>query len=497
MLLVMIFHVSLNSDDVHHSRVNYVKSREILLEEPAVDSGKVSHIAHTTSENTSGKSDNSIKYVLNENNLHKLGSHSNWTSDQIKPCIGKPARESFQFVEISPQFLVYSVFWDTRSNDFDNIDGGVYLRIMTVISQGIAKQKKGLYCLFEDPERKNVQVQGSPHDGDTDVNTGYISVLATYYEMCENHGKSQGGYILSCRVPEELYNPQNKTPLCSVRLSPSHSHNEGADFHIVDTKPRPDAHGFSVCTAPLYGDIPKTKLVEFIELSAMLGAEHITFYDFDISQVTQKLLRYYQKQSRVTLIPWPLPKNIDAGVWYHGQLIAILDCLYRNMATSKYLAFNDIDEFMVPYNYTDWKDMMTHLDKEGHCGYQFNSAFFDPSKGDSLQDPKTSKLVTFTSNKKTSSSSRIRTKCMVKPYQLFEAGIHHISKPILAHLQIIRLDLPDALLHHYRTCQANFRMNCHLFENNTIIPERYGKVLVDNVYRNLDRFDQYINAGVN
>ena len=36
------------------------------------------------------------------------------------------------------------------------------------------------------------------------------------------------------------------------------------------------------------------------------------------------------------------------GIWYNGQLVANNDCLYRNMPLSKYTAFHDIDELIIP-----------------------------------------------------------------------------------------------------------------------------------------------------
>jgi hypothetical protein len=61
---------------------------------------------------------------------------------------------------------------------------------------------------------------------------------------------------------------------------------------------------------------------------------------------------------------------------------------------------------------------------------------------------------------KRSDFSTIRTKCMVRPYQVFEAGIHHISKPIWADLDVHKVDPGLAYLHHYRGCVGNMGMNC-------------------------------------
>jgi hypothetical protein len=55
-------------------------------------------------------------------------------------------------------------------------------------------------------------------------------------------------------------------------------------------------------------------------------------------------------QGWVTVLPWQLPGAMSAAsIWYHGQLVTNNDCLYRTMPLSKYTAFHDIDEFIVPH----------------------------------------------------------------------------------------------------------------------------------------------------
>ena len=158
-------------------------------------------------------------------------------------------------------------------------------------------------------------------------------------------------------------------------------------------------------------------------------------------------------------------------MWYNGQLVSIQDCLYRNMGYTEFLSFNDLDEFMIPHAQYDWHEMMQIMHKPLHCGYQFRSAFFDPSRKAAAPPPKPqhASLSTMVLTQRSSTISRIRTKCMVQPRKIFEKGIHHVSKPILAHLKVVPVDLPVGLLHHYRNCEANFGMSCYQFESDTTV----------------------------
>ena len=65
---------------------------------------------------------------------------------------------------------------------------------------------------------------------------------------------------------------------------------------------------------------------------------------------------------------------------YNGQSAAIQDCLYRQMASSRYVVFSDLDEFVVPRHLANWTELARSLERPLTCGFQFLSAFFDPAQ---------------------------------------------------------------------------------------------------------------------
>ena len=397
-------------------------------------------------------------------------------------CRGNSTDERHAFVSVAPQLYVYSVYWDARRNDFDNDDGGVQLRIMTIINTAMASSGTPLYCLFTNT---------------TAATTGeYVPVLASYYEMCENHRGHMGGYILSCKVPPAVYGTDKTTAPCRVRLSPTvnPAHRMAADFKVINTAAvTSQQRDFTVCVAPLYGDIAHAQIIEFIELSRLLGADHVTFYDYELSSSTLALLEYYSSIERVTLLPWKLSAHIDLLVWYHAQLVAVSDCLYRNMALSRYVVFMDLDEYIVPYEFTSWHDMAQALGTNATCAFQVNSVFVDPYFQDRVSEPANS-LRTLTNTWRTHVTSRVRTKCIVAPQLVFEAGIHHVSKPVLARYETRRVDYPQALLHHHRLCLSNFNMNCVDMVRDDVLPRRYTSVLQQRYARKLQQFGRYLQT---
>jgi len=144
----------------------------------------------------------------------------------------------------------------------------------------------------------------------------------------------------------------------------------------------------------------------------------------------------------------------------NGQSLAIQDCLYRYMASSRYVVFSDVDEFLIPrgQNIINWSQLARSLHHPKSCAFQFPSVIFAPLPPVQdvlprpLIEPSTADLLTMRSNERSADISQVRTKCMVRPYEIFEAGIHHISKPILANLSVDRVRSSRALMHHYRPC---------------------------------------------
>ena len=397
-----------------------------------------------------------------------------------RPCDGDVMDECHRFTPVAPLLYVYSVYWDARRNDFDNADdGGVQLRIMTIIEKSRADAGTSLYCVFRNSTG------------------GALPVLATYYEMCENHKRHMGGYILSCKVPPDVYAIDPLTPPCKIRLSPTSDprHKMAAEFKVINTAPVTQRRDFTVCVAPLYGDIPHARIVEFMELSRLLGASHVTFYDFDLSPQTRRLIDYYVSVDRATLLPWQLTSSMDQLIWYHAQLIAVQDCLYRNMALSEYVVFMDLDEYIIPYSHADWHGLVRDIGPDVSA-LQVHSVFVDPYFQDKSSGIEwDAELRTLANTWRSRATSRVRTKCMVRAQLVFEAGIHHVSKPILERYTTKRVSHPVALLFHHRVCLKDFSMNCVDMVQDTVVATRYADALRQRYAQTRHDFAGYSHNG--
>ncbi|KAL8624961.1 hypothetical protein ACOMHN_039848 [Nucella lapillus] len=375
-------------------------------------------------------------------------------------------------LRIGQGVALYSAYHDDRST-FRS-----YVRLMTIMEKAKGKDTL-LLCHFHSPSHALSKI-----------------TEARAYEMCENHAMRFRGYIFSCPVPQAL----ERAPTMPYNLSVSlpddgHSHSpvpvpvqpvtppsllkeQGSENVYHQFK-----YTYSLCVSPLFGKVSGRRLVEFLELTRLLGVQQVFLYDFSVSAVIRRLLRFYQEKGWVTVLPWRLPTPFtEKKIWYHGQLITNNDCLYRTMALSAYTAFHDIDEVIVPRGkgLRTWADIIPVVLPNDTCGFSFHSSFFNPNPPEASADDD---LMTVSRFFRTIKLSKVRTKVLVAPRRVFEVGIHHISKQYQEHWLPRPYDASRAILHHYRRCLADFGMDCRRLVNDTVIRDNFMPQLRDNFSR--------------
>ena len=106
---------------------------------------------------------------------------------------------------------------------------------------------------------------------------------------------------------------------------------------------------YGICIPPVHGEISVGKIIEFLELTQILGASHFTFYDLSMSESVRNVLNYYQDLGLVSVFPWNLPLYIGKKRFVlFWSTIAIWECLFRSMRHFDFVALHDLDEFIVP-----------------------------------------------------------------------------------------------------------------------------------------------------
>ncbi|CAG5123853.1 unnamed protein product [Candidula unifasciata] len=412
------------------------------------------------------------------------------------PILDLKHEKAGDFIVIGEEAFVYSAFIDDRKIPS-------FVRIMTLLSQTASNQP--MYCLFSE--------------------TAAVQPLQMVrYELCENHNRKFGGYIYSCRVPDFVDSrtlefvtifftksgSNVSLPLLPVRppghkaaqldLFPNRTHANdsiqieknyrtsmelASNVSSKNLDEQTKTFTFAICISPLFGNISVHRLVEFIELSRLLGTQHFIFYNHSLTLEISDVLEYYISKNLASVLPWTLPPEMHTDtssmfVWYFGQLLAHNDCLYRAMPRFDLVAFNDIDEFIVPHsNAKYWRDVFPSMLTDDRCGFSLQSAYYDPGSRDTF----TRDLLTPILVEKTKVYSTVRRKVMLCPWRVFEVGIHHISKQNREEWLPLQVDPEVAYLHHYRSCLGDYGMSCSHKVNDTIISDRYLKDLTINFNR--------------
>ncbi|CAH2052505.1 unnamed protein product, partial [Iphiclides podalirius] len=136
------------------------------------------------------------------------------------------------------------------------------------------------------------------------------------------------------------------------------------------------AEEFAVCVKGLdflHEDL-SVRLVEWIEMVRILGADKIFFYELQVHPNITKVLDYYKGVGAVEVTPITLPggqPNLP-GLQHmylkkktthkrQMELIPYNDCLYRHMYEYRWLALLDIDEVIVPLEDEDWSGLMRRI----------------------------------------------------------------------------------------------------------------------------------------
>ena len=395
----------------------------------------------------------------NQRSLHKdnaIDSRNKHVLGEKIDLHNNSRRKNEGFPEVLPNIFVYSAYMDVRN--------GRYLRFISIAYRDEEDITEKFVCHF----------QGGRYS------------VGKFYRTCEDHMQLYAAYVISCPIPKT----ENIRNIFKNGVMISNSTKSASSLirvNINSNIPSNPKKMFNVCIPPLFGNVTADKIIEFVEVNKLLGANHFTFYRENSANNTNLInaLNRYARDGDVTVIPWKLPGNYN-DIWYHGQSVSVWDCLFRNMYEFDYIAFQDIDEFIVPKAVKTWKTMIDSLlrvrkDGDRIAAFRFKSAVFDNGR---KTLPKFSKniqsLLTLYTIWRDKSIDSTRTKLIVDPLKVFELGIHHLSKPISDHFITLDIDGKDALLHHYKECQEQKRSDCKEFVQDITL-WRYHQDIVNNV----------------
>ena len=249
------------------------------------------------------------------------------------------------------------------------------------------------------------------------------------------------------------------------------------------------SYRYTTCVPTMHNYTSHNQLVDFIETNRIFGANHFIIYNTTSSGMVDKYLSYYIKKKIVTIIQWNLPIP-QKDIHYFGQLASIADCLYRNIYQSKYIAFMDLDEVIVPRKGSNGDQILLMTGKpwfHQKGGYKVRCNFHQPCdnfNSITSQLPPDLKIkavgleinsVLLQSADRVILPSNHRAKVIVDSRAVTIMGIHNVwhYQPGFGDVDV---DPSVGLLHHYRRdggCSSDSQLDTYM--------EQFAEDIVKNV----------------
>lgn len=175
-------------------------------------------------------------------------------------------------------------------------------------------------------------------------------------------------YLMSCTVPKSH---KDKVPV-AVSVVEKECENATTLLRVVYNKPE-KKKPFAVCVKGLdfiHTDLT-VRMVEWIELLGILGADKIFIYELQTHPNISRMLQYYERTGQVSVTPLTLPGNQPNSPYLQhlyltkkmihkrqNEVIPYNDCLYKNLYTYDYVVLLDIDEVIMPVKRESWHDLI-------------------------------------------------------------------------------------------------------------------------------------------
>ncbi|XP_011494778.1 PREDICTED: uncharacterized protein LOC105359787 [Ceratosolen solmsi marchali] len=338
-----------------------------------------------------------------------------------------------------------------------------------------------------------------------------VEVLEYKYIWYSKWGNYKQGiyqpYVIACKVPQSHW---RRGPPASVSLVEKRCDTASNNLRVTYNKPATKKQ-FAVCVKGLdflHEDL-SVRLVEWIELIGLLGADKIFFYELQVHPNVTKVLGHYQRLGRVHVTPLTLPggqPNVPAFQHMYltkktnhkrqNELIPYNDCLYKHMYEYEYIALLDVDEVIMPVQDATWQELMRRvvpkamrLRNETRASYNVRNVYFLDdllhTHGTFKDIPKYMHMLQHVYRSKNFTKPNQYIKCFHNPERVVTLHNHFPLACLGAGCTSYPIDTEDAQLQHYRAdCVKSLKKTCVEYRENSVLDPtiwRYKDKLVARV----------------
>ncbi|XP_071085413.1 glycosyltransferase family 92 protein F13G3.3-like [Haliotis cracherodii] len=283
------------------------------------------------------------------------------------------------------------------------------------------------------------------------VETRDEGVAGSIHQMRDHHGMKFNNLEITCPLKKGSY--PHFVGLSGTRTSPR-------NYLKINYPPTKSFKAeFTVCIPALHSNFSgMTEVVQTLEFDQMLGARDFTIYYTSAAPEVDAVLRMYRDRGVVKVVPWYPP---DVDVHYHAQIASVRDCFYRNMHTSDYIVFKDLDEILLPYKHRTWQQLLDYImERHPQAGaFVFRNSFLHKLGPDitdgmgnvDIQISKTFGLYTLLKRQRQTViwKYNMRAKFIVNPMRVHNVEIHEVKDLMKGYSrEVVNESL--GLLFHYK-----------------------------------------------
>ncbi|KAG4078302.1 hypothetical protein HA402_013012 [Bradysia odoriphaga] len=321
-------------------------------------------------------------------------------------------------------------------------------------------------------------------------------------------------YLIACQIP----NPFHSVVPASVSIVEKECDTATNNLRVIYNRPRDDTKkGFAVCVKGLdflYDDL-SVRLVEWIELLRILGAEKIYFYELHVHPNISKILRHYENEGMVQVTPLTLPggqPNVPGFQHLYlkkntihkrqNEIIPYNDCLYKNLYLYDFIALLDIDEVIMPKYDMNWHDLMKRvlpkskkLLNETYQSYNVRNVYFldvhQQEHGWYKDIPKYLHMLQHVHRAQNYTKPKQYVKCFHNTEEVLTLHNHFPVSCLGGVCQSFPVSTDDAQMHHYRaSCVKTLEESCGMYRDYSIKDTsiwRFKDQLISRSVKTLDK----------
>ena len=340
----------------------------------------------------------------------------------------------------------------------------------------------------------------------------FMKVLEYKYIWYRKWGNYKQGiyqpYLIACQIPQQYHKMVPASVSIVERPCDTATNNLRVVYNKNDKKKK-----FAVCVKGLdflHEDL-SVRLVEWIELLGILGADKVFFYELQVHPNISKVLQYYQKLDRVDVTPLTLPggqPNVPGFQHMYlvkkvinkrqNELIPYNDCLYKNLYTYEYIALLDTDEVIMPVNTMSWQELMDVVLPKARAAKNNAQASFNVRNVYFLDDltevhglfkdiPHYMHMLQHVYRSKNFTKPRHYVKCFHDPERVLTLHNHFPRACLGGACSSYSIETTDAQLQHYRAeCVQSLKKSCAEFRQNSVMDSNIWKFKENLITRTTD-----------